>query len=99
MSACAGSGRRSSEEQKRPTASFLLWELRSSDGVAALANLGRRRTASGLRRLDRARIWPERVIQGFCRSPLFCEPKGDEKSFAGDPAGSAQYSQPASSRP
>ena len=30
-------------------------------------------------------------MQGFCRDPLFCEPKGDEKSFTGNPAGSTPF--------
>jgi DDE domain len=69
----------------------------SSDGVAAFANHGPKENGVRPEMTVDARIRPERVAQGFCRNPLLCEPKGDEKSFTGDPAGSTPYSQPASS--
>jgi hypothetical protein len=62
----------------------------SSDGVAASANRGPKENGVRPEMTVKSRIWPERVVQGFCRIPLFYEPKGDEKSFAGNPAGSTQ---------
>jgi hypothetical protein len=83
----------------RTMALIVLSIPRSSDGVAAYANLGPKE--NGVR--------SEMTVKGrgfgrseWCRVfaviPLLYEPKGDEKSFAGNPAGSTLYSQPAGSR-
>jgi len=63
-------------------------ETRQTDGVAAFANLGPKENGVKPGMTEKPRIRPERVVQGFCRTPLFCGPKGHEKSWHWQPGGS-----------
>jgi hypothetical protein len=68
---------------------------RQTGGVVTPANFGPKE--NGVRPemiCEMTRMWPERVVRGFCRLPRFREPEGGEKSSDGNPAGSTQYFAP-----